>query len=243
MAESPRGTDKDISRDDLDPDVRWDEYLRTSPYQIATPKVPVIAEYFRLVNAIFGAYLAITVSLNEAVQVLEHRQEESVRTDKTTIEHLDRQFLLFSKVDPDKPSAFPSPVNNLHMCSQGCFKKKNAQGGDNQIMAANMCIVMMYTYWEDHYREKIAHAAGLRNKNEVKNEIMSDLRILRNSIIHHSDYMKTDKKCTILTWFQPGEKINVDLEKIEEIKRQIEKVLSELSQELEKVIPASELGV
>ena len=31
-------------------------------------------------------------------------------------------------------------------------------------MAANMCIVMIYTYWEDNYREKIAHAAGLENK-------------------------------------------------------------------------------
>ncbi len=114
------------------------------------PKVTIIAEYVRLVNAIFGAYLAITISLNDAVRMIEHSQEDSVRTNKTTIEFLDKQFLFISKVDPYNPANYPDSKDILHWCSQGGFKKKNAPGGDNQIMAANMCIVMMYTYWEDH---------------------------------------------------------------------------------------------
>jgi hypothetical protein len=65
---------------------------------------------------------------------------------------------------------------------------------------------------------------------------MRDLNNLRNSIIHHDGYMKTDKTCRILTWFKPGEKINIDLEHFEMIKREIEKGLIELSRELEKVI-------
>lgn len=234
-----RSMDKKIDWDRLDPDVRWDEYMRSSPFQTPIPRIPIIAEYFRLVNAIFGAYLAINVSLNEAVQTLEREQEKSLRTDKTTIEYLDKQFLLVSKVDSNKPSPYPDAENVLHMCSQGGFKKKNASGGENQIMAANMCIVMLYTYWEDHYREKIAHAAGLRNKNAIKIDIMGDLSILRNSIIHHSGYVKADKKCKILTWFKPSDKISVDLGQFAEIRLQIEKGLSELSQELEMVIPLS----
>ena len=123
--------------------------------------------------------------------MLERKQEEDVRNNKTTIEYLDKQFLLINKIDPHKPSDYPEPENALHMCSQGGFKNKNASGGDNQIMAANMCIVMMYTYWEDHYREKIAHAAGFKDKNKVGIEVLRDLSILRNSIIHHGGYMKT----------------------------------------------------
>jgi hypothetical protein len=196
MPEDTRRMDENIGRDELDPDVRWDEYMRTSHYQTPTPKVPIIAEYFRLVNAIFGAYLAITISLNESVWRLELKQEESARTNKTTIEYLDRQFVLVSKVDPYKPSAHPDPKDALHMCSQGGFKKKNAPGGENQLMAANMCLVMMYTYWEDQYRKRIAYAAGL-NKNDVKKDIMGDLKILRNSIIHYGGYAITDKKCKI----------------------------------------------
>jgi hypothetical protein len=69
----------DLNR--LDPDVRWDEYGRTSPFQTPTPKAATIAEYFRLVNAIFGAYLAINASLNEAVQMLEREQEKHLQTD------------------------------------------------------------------------------------------------------------------------------------------------------------------
>lgn len=106
-------------------------------------------------------------------------------------------------------------------------------------MTANMCIVMMYAYWEDNYREKIAHAAGFKSKNDVRCDIMRDLGILRNSIIHHKSYLINDKKCKILTWLQPNDKINIDLVQFEEVKRQIEKWLSELSQELEKrTIPA-----
>lgn len=230
--------DKNVHFDELDPDTRWYEYLKTSCFQIATPKVPIIAEYFRLVNDIFGAYLAIHTSLNNMVQMIGYRQEQLAKESNTTIEHMDKQLLAIKKVDPHNLKPYPVPECDLHMISQGGFKKKNAPGGDNQIMAANMCIVMMYAYWEDNYREKIAHAAGFRNKYDVRSDIMRDLGILRNSIIHHKGYLKTDKKCKILTWLQPNDKINIDLGQFEEVKHQIEKGLSELSQELEtKTIP------
>jgi hypothetical protein len=106
-------------------------------------------------------------------------------------------------------------------------------------MAANMSIVMMYAYWEDHYREKIAHAIGLKDKNDVKIEIMGDLRILRNSIVHNGGYVISDKKFKILGDFRPGDQINIGLDQFEGVKRQIEIGLSKLSQELEKVIPIS----
>ena len=43
-----------------------------------------------------------------------------------------------------------------------------------------------------------------------------------------------------MTWFKPGEKINMDLEHFEMIKRKIEMGLSELSRELETVISTHE---
>ncbi len=237
MPEDTRGVGKKIHWGELDPDVRWDEYMRTSPFQIAIPKVPIIAEYFRLMNTIFGAYLAITISLNEKVQMMEHEQAKSARKNKTTIECLDRQLLFIGIVDPDNPSDIPGPEHVLYTCSQGGFKKRNVPGGDNQIMAANMCIVMIYTYWEDSYRKKIADAAGFKDEKEVASDIMYDLGILRNSIIHHNGYVIDNKRCKILTWFKPGDKINIDLEQFAKIKYQIEKGLNELSRELEKVIP------
>jgi hypothetical protein len=226
--------DKNVHFDELDPDTRWYEYLKTSHLQIATPKVPIIAEYFRLVNDIFGAYLAIHTSLNNMVQMIGYRQEQLAKESNTTIEHMDKQLLMINKIDSHNPKPYPDPESDLHAISQGGFKKKNAPGGDNQIMAANMCIVMMYAYWEDNYREKIAHAAGFKSKNDVRSDIMHDLSILRNSIIHHKSYLKNDKKCKILTWFKPNDEISIDLSQFEEVKRQIEKGMSELSQELEK---------
>jgi hypothetical protein len=110
---SPQKETRELQRE-ADPDVRWDEYGRTSHYQTPTPKVAIIAEYFRLVNAIFGAYLAITTSLNDAVRMIEHSQKESVRTNKTTIESQDKLLLFISKVDPYNPTNYPDPKDILH---------------------------------------------------------------------------------------------------------------------------------
>lgn len=87
-------------------------------------------------------------------------------------------------------------------------------------MAANMCIVMMHAYGEDHYRKKIADASGFQDEEdeeEVASDIMRDLGILRNSIIHHDGYVIANKRCSVLTWFKPGDKINIDLEQFSKI--------------------------
>lgn len=116
--------DKNVHFDELDQDTRWYEYLKTSPFQIAIPKVPIIAEYFRLVNDIFGAYLAIHISLNTMVQMIGQSQEQLAKEDNKTIEHMDKQLLMTKKIDPHDPKPYPGPESDLHAISQGGFKKK-----------------------------------------------------------------------------------------------------------------------
>ena len=41
--------------------------------------------------------------------MLERKQEEAVRNNKTTIEYMDKQLLLIGKVDPNKPSDYLDP--------------------------------------------------------------------------------------------------------------------------------------
>ncbi|MDD2835605.1 MAG: hypothetical protein PHY05_05590 [Methanothrix sp.] len=215
-------------------DVRWNEYLRLgSPYRPAIPEVALIREYFQLVSDIYGMYLAITTSLEFLVVRIREQQVQNTTDNNTTIEELDKLFLsveLSNCNDPNRLCSRPIPT---YMCSQGGFKEKNALGGFNQRMVGNMCLVLIYQYWDDHYRKKIAEYAK-REKDDIKLDIMGDLRILRHSIVHNKGVL-SDRKgfCKILKWYSAGDEISMDLGQFEELIHHVELGLSKLSQDIE----------
>lgn len=136
-------------------------------------------------------------------------------------------FMVYEPIDPDTPNLRSRPI---HMCSQGGYKKRNELGGLNRRIAGNMCIVLMYQYWEDYYRNKIAEIAKVK-KDDIKLDIMGDLRTLRRSIIHNRGI--AIEECKILKWFGAGEEITLGLDQFGELMYYVEKGLCELSQELE----------
>lgn len=74
---------------------------------------------------------------------------------------------------------------------------------------ANMCIVDIYQYWEEHYRKSISDALGV-GKNDIKSNILGDLRYLRQSILHHRGICITKKeKFKILKFFDKDEPIKI----------------------------------
>jgi hypothetical protein len=212
----------------MDWDARWDKYMRMgSPYRSATPNVRIIAEYFQLINAILGTYLDMITSMNIVLSNFERQQEQMAKKDKMAVEKLDEMFIVYEPIDPDPRNQHSRPI---HMCSQGGYKKRNALGGCNQRIAGNMCIVLIYQYWEDYYRGKIAEIVKVK-KDDIKLDIMGDLRTLRRSIIHNRGI--AIEECKILKWFGAGEEINVELDQFGYLVYHVEKGLSELSQELE----------
>ena len=72
----------------------------------------------------------------------------------------------------------------LHSTSLHHLINRNAPGGANWIFLANMCVVSMYQYWDDHYRKRIAEALG-KALNELTHDTFGELRHLRRSIIHN----------------------------------------------------------
>jgi hypothetical protein len=131
--------------------------------------------------------------------------------------------------------SFGDPYSEpIHRCTLLEYKERNTPGGLNFKTLGNMCMVLIYQYWEDHYRKKIAEFARLE-KNGIKLPIMGDLGIIRNSIIHHKGIAKDEvEKCEILKWFKAGDEISVNQEQFEELIRHIEKGLNELSQKCER---------
>ena len=92
-----------------------------------------------------------------------------------------------------------------------------------------MSLISIYQYWEDYYRSKIATFLSLKKKNDLKSPVMSDVRRLRVSIIHHKGIALRDVgKCKILKWYKEGDEIFIDRDKLEEIISKIYLYLNEL---------------
>ncbi len=87
---------------------------------------------------------------------------------------------------------------------------RNACGAENATFVGNMALVMIYSYWEDHYRTQVATAKGVA-KNELTSDVMGDIRRLRQSIIHRRGIaMDEVSSCKVLTWFSPGDEIFIN---------------------------------
>jgi hypothetical protein len=91
-----------------------------------------------------------------------------------------------------------------------------------------MSLILIYQYWEDQFRPKIANELGI-NKKDLIEPIMGDLRRLRRSIIHHGGIaLKDIEKCEILTWFKEGDVIFIDELKFKEIIKNIKLMIQNL---------------
>lgn len=84
---------------------------------------------------------------------------------------------------------------------------RNACDSENCTFFGNMALVTIYGFWEDHYREKIAETRGIA-KDDIKSDVMGDIRHLRHSIIHNIGIAtKEVENCKVLKWFNEGDKV------------------------------------
>ena len=123
------------------------------------------------------------------------------------------------------------PVSMTPVMKQGDIKSRTKENGKNYLLLGSQCVVAAYTYWEEYLRIEIGKAmnvlpADATNTPEtrkilnlhVTSDFWGDMRLLRNSIVHsrgkgHSDL----SKCKVLTWFKPGDEIELDYQKMRRI--------------------------
>ncbi len=97
------------------------------------------------------------------------------------------------------------------------FKLRNSSGGENYRFVGNMCVVQVFEYWENHYRNKIAISQN-KKKDDIQIDVFDDLRHLRQAILHHKGIAtKKVAKASILKWFKDADTIYFQPENIKEI--------------------------
>ncbi len=165
-----------------------------------------------VVTSIYGVYLMSTQGFRLLVkelmnsQFMTMKQFESTHPELASIQYLDSTLHIFGKGNPNLPNSI-----ELYRCTQGEYKERNSEKGENSRFIGNMCVIAIYQYWEDYYRQKIAKLLNRTNRNDLTSDIMGDLKILRRSIIHHRSLaLKEVESCKLLSWFKKGDEIFFD---------------------------------
>ena len=123
------------------------------------------------------------------------------------------------------------PVAMSYPMKQGSIKKRICENGQNYVLLGNLCVVSAYSYWEEYLRIEIGIATGILKKGSknsketrkilnqyVKSDFWGDMKHLRHSIVHNDGIANSDiSKCKIINWFKPGQKINLNYDRMRKI--------------------------
>jgi hypothetical protein len=110
-------------------------------------------------------------------------------------------------------------------------KERTEQNGRDYILLGQLCVVRAYDYWETYLRNEIGVALGVvdiqkHTEKEIKEilnkyvaiDFWGDMRYIRHAISHNNAIATSDfNKIKFLTWFKPGEPVNLDFEKMQDI--------------------------
>ncbi len=192
-----------------------------------------IFEFEHTVDGLYGAYL-------DSIAGFRHLHAESERgkvnlakllcgdnaSDAELAEAGAECVYSYAEGEPGEPGFV-----EIHTCTYDEYISRNAERGMNQWFAGNMLAVNIYAFWENFHRQRIASLLG-KEKHDIQAPIMGDLRLYRQSILHHNGKaLKEISKCEVLKWYLEGEAIFLDTEKISEIILQIKKLIQELKTE------------
>lgn len=182
-------------------------------------------EFLQAVDGIYGLYLDTTTGFfhwhmellgiqEKASAYLSHKGIPLEKLDKSSFEYID------SNKEKDDESL-------SHKCTYEELEERIRTGGSNRQLMANLCLVLIYQYWE-YYREKLKKKTG----KIVESDLMGDIRHLRISIIHNKGVGNENlSKCKVIKWFKEGGAIRMDENQVKELIKMIKKEIASVNKE------------
>ena len=99
------------------------------------------------------------------------------------------KLLLFMPATKTQPS--PTLFTTELFEPEDCLEA-NREGGSNEQRHARAILIFLFTYWEDEIRPRLALAKA-SSVNEIRSDIMGDMRILRHAILHARSVLKPEE--------------------------------------------------
>ncbi len=107
-------------------------------------------------------------------------------------------------------------ASGLHVGTVKEAKARNEPEGSNFKTLANVCSVYFYAYWESYFRREYCMAKRHHGctceelREHASFDLWGDIRLLRNSIVHHQEVALDDiNNCKLIKLFQPGDPISI----------------------------------
>ncbi len=137
-----------------------------------------IDEFFSFCWDILGSYFDLMAALFHFRLLTDDIRARSKSQSGLSDEELDKAWHIYDQGHPTHP------IGGLrHISSQGAFRDRISEDGRDKILQDHMSIVIIYQAWEHHFRGIIAAWLAC-NKDDLKFDVMGDVRKLRQGIIH-----------------------------------------------------------
>lgn len=151
-----------------------------------------VREYIDFVNEQVGVYMSALAGFaghHARVSRQVHRANRPTSTRKN--EKGETVVVWASYEDPTKPDI----VHNQIIRGDE-YLEANRPGGRNEQQHSRAIIIFLFTYWEDEIRPRLARAKGV-DVNDIRSDIMGDLRTLRNVILHSKAVLRAERHATL----------------------------------------------
>ena len=157
-----------------------------------------ITDFFGEIDEVFGFYFDFGMACHIAKTRLEELQGQLGASD-------DSPFMYKDGPPQDTPEVEVKKA--LHATTFSSVKQRLGKEGYDVLKAAEAVVVVVYHIWEEKYRRNLTDNDG-KPLGEISSDIMGDLRLLRNSIIHNKGIADANiVKCKLLKKFKPGDRI------------------------------------
>ncbi len=175
----------------------------------------VVREYIDLVNRQVGVYMDALGGFAGHHARVERQVYRLLGPTKRWDPTARKSVVVWSSYEDP---ASPDVVRNRIIRSDDYLAIK-ARGGSNEIQLALSVLVFLFTAWELEIRPRLAQAASV-TLNDVKSDIMGDLRIVRHATLHAKSVLAKEehRRLQVLgTTFAPERAIEPSYEQMHQI--------------------------
>jgi len=175
----------------------------------------VVREYIDFVNRQVGVYMDALAGFAGHYARVERQVCRVLRKNRAKRSG-DQPVVWASYEDPSKPD-----VIHNRIVRADDYLSANSLDGSNTQQHSQAILVFLFTYWEHEIRPRLAKSMGVSKiKNAIRSNIMGDLHILRNAIVHSKGVIPEDKhrRLSLLgDMFSVGQPIHVSYENMHKI--------------------------
>lgn len=148
----------------------------------------IIREYIDFVNRQVGVYMDALAGFAGHHTRIEQQVHRISRPIDSRIDNSGQRVVVYASYeDPTQPD-----VIHNRIIRATDYIAANSQGGSNEQQHSQAVLVFLFTFWEEEIRPRLAASKGVELQ-EIRSDIMGDLRILRNVILHSKGIIRSEK--------------------------------------------------